>query len=52
MERVGEEHISETDRQVSCYGGRRDISKPEITSALEEDGDGVGESKDGVEGVG
>ena len=49
MERVGEEHISEMDRQVSCNGGRREISNPEITGASEEDGDGAGESKDGAD---
>ena len=46
MEREGEEHISEMDGQVSCNRGRRDISKPEITGATEEDGDRVGESRD------
>ena len=30
---------------MSCKGGRREISNPEITGALEEDGDRAGESK-------
>ena len=50
-ERVGEEHISETEGQVSCNRGRRKTSKPMITSASEEGGDKVGESRDGVDGV-
>ena len=48
-EKVGEEHISETEGQVSCKGGRREISNTEITGVSEEDGDGAGESKDGAD---
>ena len=49
MERVGEEYILETDGQVSCNKGRREISNPEITGASGEDGDRARESKDGAD---
>ena len=48
-ERVGEEHISETDGQVSFNRSRREILNPETTGASEEDGDRTGESKDGAD---
>ena len=47
-DRIGEEHISEMEGQVSCNGGRREISNPEIRGASKEDRDGAGESKDEV----
>ena len=46
---MNEEHILETDRQVSCNGGRREISNPETKGASVEDGEGVGESEDGAD---
>ena len=49
MERVGEEPTLETDGQVTCDRGRREISNPEITAASEEGGDRAGESKDGAD---
>ena len=49
MERVGEAHISETERQVSFNGGRRETLKPEITGLSKE---GRRESWDGVDRVG
>ena len=44
-ERVGEEHISETEGQVICNGGRREMSKPDTTGTA----GGDRESKDGTD---
>ena len=40
MEMKREKHISVTEGQVICNGGRREMSKPEITGTSEEGGDG------------
>ena len=44
-EREGEDFISETEWQVSCKEGRREISKPEITGSTEQGGGGDRETK-------
>ena len=47
-EREGKDFISETEGQVSCNGGRREISKPGLTGSSVQDGGwdrDVGETK-------
>ena len=49
MEREGEDFISETEGKISCKGGKREISNPEIPGAMEQGGGGDGETNAEVE---